>query len=70
MPNFDDLCRDRDKAMRELVDARVRAQSARAAADVADARVIDAGYPVDAADKAMRAHVYQHKLFTGNPVEG
>jgi hypothetical protein len=68
--NFDDLCRVRDKAMRALVDARVRAQSARAASDAADARALDAEYPVNAADKAMREYVYQHKLFIRHPVEG
>jgi hypothetical protein len=68
--NFDDLCRDRDKAMRALMDARVREQNARDAADVAHARTLDAGYLVDAADKAMREYVYQHKMFIRHPVEG
>lgn len=70
MLNFNDLCCVRDKAMRTLLDARTRAQNARDAADVAQARAIDAEYPVNAADKAMREYVYKHKLFTGNPVEG
>jgi hypothetical protein len=70
MPNFNDLCLVRDKAMRALVDARVLAQNARDAADVAHARAIDAEYPVNAADKAMREYVYQHKLFIRHPVEG
>lgn len=64
MKNFNDLCRVRDKAMRALVDARVRAQNARDAADVAQARAIDAEYPVSEAAKAMREYVYKHKLFT------
>jgi hypothetical protein len=70
MPNFDDLCRARDEAMRGLMDARIRAQNARAASDAADARALDAEYPVNAADKAMREYVYQHKLFIRHPAEG
>jgi hypothetical protein len=52
------------------MDARVREQNARDAADVAHARALDVGYLVDAADKAMRAYVYQHKMFIRHPVEG
>jgi len=70
MPNFNDLVRDRDKAMRALLDTRAAADAARAAADVADARVIDAEYPVAAADKAMREYVQKYKLFIQHPCEG
>lgn len=68
--NFDDLCRDKDKATRALVDARVRARNAQTVADVAHARAIDAEYPINAAEKAMREYVYQHKLFIRHPVGG
>ncbi len=67
MPNFDNLVRARDKAMRSLLDAQAAADAARAIADVAAARAIDAEYPVNAADKAMREYVYQHKLFIRQP---
>jgi len=70
MPNFNDLVRDRDKAMRAYLDSQAEADRARAAADVAAARATDAGYFVDAADKAMREYVKDNKLFIRHPVEG
>jgi hypothetical protein len=70
MPNFDDLYRVRDEAMRSLMDARVRADNAQAAANLARARAVDAEYPVNDADKAIREYVYKNGLFRRDPAEG
>ena len=68
--NFNDLCNDRDEATRAFLDARIRADNAQDAANVARARAVDAEYPVNAADKAMREYVYMNKMFIDHPVGG